>query len=72
MTLAELKIGEEAIIEKVEGEFAIKLLEMGCIPKTKVKMLQIAPLLSTFAIEILGYMLALRKEEAAQIEVVKC
>lgn len=42
MTLDKLKTGESAVIKAVGGEGALRLrfLDMGLIPKTKVKMLK--------------------------------
>ena len=46
MTLDKLKTGESAVIKAVGGEGALRLrfLDMGLIPKTKVKMLKRAPM----------------------------
>ena len=46
MTLDKLKMGESAVIKAVGGEGALRLrfLDMGLIPKTKVKMLKRAPM----------------------------
>lgn len=43
MTLDKLKTGESAVIKAVGGEGALRLrfLDMGLIPKTKVKMLSV-------------------------------
>ena len=46
MTLKDLPIGKTAIIEKVGGEGALRqhFLDMGLIPKAKIKMVKYAPL----------------------------
>jgi len=42
---------------------------MGCIPGEKIEVIRIAPLGDPIAISITGYMLSLRKEEAATVRV---
>lgn len=73
MTINDLNIKEEAIITKVGGEGALRLrlLDMGIIPKTKVKLQKIAPLGDPIQIRVRGYELTLRKEDASMIEVMK-
>lgn len=71
MTLDKLKVGKEAVITKVGGEGALRmrLLDMGLIPKTKVKMVKIAPMGDPIEIRVRGYELTLRKEDAGFIEI---
>jgi len=73
MTLNKLPIGKTAIITKVGGEGALRLrlLDMGLIPKTKVSVRKIAPLGDPIEINVRGYELTLRIEDAKNIEV-KC
>lgn len=73
MTLDKLKIGETAIITKVGGEGALRLrfLDMGIIPKTKVKIQKAAPMGDPIQILIRGYELTIRLEDAAKIEVTR-
>lgn len=73
MTLDLLKPGESGIITTVGGEGALRLrlLDMGIIPKTKVKVQKIAPLGDPIQLLIRGYDLTIRKEDAARIEVEK-
>lgn len=73
MTLAELQINDEAMITAVGGEGALRLrlLDMGLIPRTKVKMVKIAPMGDPLEIQVRGYELTLRKEDAARITVAK-
>ncbi len=42
-------------------------MEMGCIPGADIKVVSIAPMGDPMAIKISGYMLGLRKSEAAVI-----
>ena len=71
MTIAELQIGQSAIITKVGGEGALRcrFLDMGLIPKTKVVVQKVAPMGDPIELEIRGYSLTIRKEDAAKIEV---
>ena len=71
MTLAELKIGQDAVITAVGGEGALRcrLLDMGLIPRTRVTLQKIAPMGDPIEIRVRGYELTLRVEEAEKIEV---
>ena len=71
MTLDELKVGHTAVIKKVggEGSLRLRLLDMGLIPRTKVKMNKIAPMGDPVELTVRGYELTLRKEDAGNIEI---
>ena len=71
MTLKELEIGRSARISSVGGSGALRqhFLDMGMIPKAKVKVIKYAPLGDPMEIRIHGYELTLRMDDAAQIEV---
>lgn len=71
MYLDELKPGRSAIIRKVGGEGALRLrlLDMGIIPRTRVKLIKTAPMGDPIEIEIRGYELTIRKEDAHKIEI---
>ncbi len=73
MTLNDLKIGESGIITAVGGEGALRLrlLDMGLIPKTLVRVQKVAPMGDPIQIQIRGYELTLRREDAQRIEVRK-
>lgn len=73
MTLDLLKPGEGGKIISVNGEgtLRLRLLDMGLIPRTKVRVQKIAPLGDPIQILIRGYDLTLRKEDAAMIDVEK-
>ncbi len=67
-TLAELRIGETAVIDSfTDAEMSLKLLEMGCIPGEKVTLREVAPLGDPIAVFVAGYLLSLRKAEAATV-----
>ena len=71
MTLDKLPLGQEAVITAVGGEGALRcrLLDMGLIPKTRVRVEKIAPLGDPLEQRVRGYSLSLRKEDAGKIEV---
>ncbi len=71
ITLDKLPTGRPATIKKVGGEGALRLrlLDMGLIPKTKVKIVKVAPMGDPIEITVRGYELTLRKEDAALIDV---
>lgn len=71
MTLDLLPLGQEAVITAVGGEGALRcrLLDMGLIPKTAVRVEKFAPLGDPIELRVRGYALSLRKEDARNIEV---
>ena len=71
-TLAELKKGQSAVIESLlNTEFALKLMEMGCVPGETVQLEKIAPLGDPIAVSVSGYVLSMRKAEAASVKVIE-
>lgn len=71
MTLNEVPIGEVVIVKKVggEGPLRCRLLDMGIIPKTKIKVRKVAPLGDPIEIQLRSYELTIRLEEAEKIDV---
>lgn len=71
MTLNKLEVGKTAVIRSVggKGELRLRLLDMGLIPHTRVKMQKIAPMGDPLEIQVRGYELTLRAEDAASIEI---
>ena len=69
MTLDELGIGESAVIRTVggQGPLRLRLLDMGLIPRTRVKMQKTAPMGDPIEISVRGYELTLRKADARLI-----
>ncbi len=66
--LSTLQVGETAIIKSFCDEnLSLKFLEMGCIPGEPITVYRIAPMGDPMAISVAGYLLSLRKEEAATI-----
>jgi ferrous iron transport protein A len=71
-TIASLHIGELAYIsEESLNEIPLKLLEMGCLPGAEVELIQIAPLNDPLYICVNGSHLAIRKETAKKIQIIK-
>ena len=70
MRLSELKPGQKALISHFDNnEILLKLMEMGCVPGEQLVVEQIAPLGDPISINISGYLLSLRINEAENIMV---
>ncbi|MFT2009170.1 FeoA family protein [Pontibacter sp. 13R65] len=66
--MRDLKIGESGEISGLnDPEMALKLLEMGCLPGTSVKLNSKAPLGDPITIIVNDYTLSLRLDEAETI-----
>lgn len=71
-TIASLQIGEIGYIsEESLDNIPLKLLEMGCLPGAEVQLVQIAPLKDPLYICVNGSHLAIRKETASLIKILK-
>lgn len=71
MTLDQLKIGHTAKIVAVGGQGALRrrLLDMGITPKTNIMVRKVAPMGDPIEINLRGYELTLRKDDAKNIVV---
>lgn len=71
MTLDQIAVGTEVKIVAVggEGQLRVRLLDMGLIPQTQVRVQKVAPMGDPIEIHLRGYELTIRKEDAARIEV---
>ncbi len=69
MTLDKLPIGKGGVIDTVGGEGALRLrlLDMGLVPGTRVQVCKVAPMGDPLQLQLRGYELTLRKEDAANI-----
>jgi len=66
--LSELKPGQQGVIEDfTSNEIFLKLMEMGCIPGETILLEQIAPLGDPVSVNVAGYHLSLRLNEAEHI-----
>ena len=65
-TLGDVKVGESSTIVKLHGEGALRrhLMDLGLF-----KVVKVAPLGDPVEINVRGYELSIRKEEAAVVEV---
>lgn len=72
LTLAEIKNNESVQVSGVlSSKIKVKLLEMGFVKGKILKVLYRAPLGDPIAVDIEGYVLSLRKDEARSIHVDK-
>ena len=73
MTLDKLPVGQEAVITRVGGEGALRcrFLDMGLIPQTRITVSKIAPMGDPMELQLRGYVLTLRREDARSIEIKK-
>ena len=69
--LSELEPEEKGTVVKVGGQGSIRrrMLDMGVVVGSEVQVERVAPLGDPVAIKVKGYVLSLRKEEAARVQV---
>lgn len=71
-SVADLKQGEKGIIKKlIQNAWSLKLLELGCLPGTEVSLNYKAPFGGIICLEVAGYQLSLRTEEAKTLALVE-
>jgi len=70
-TLRDLKIGQSGVVVSVKGKGSIKqrMMDMGLVSGSEVKVIRVAPLGDPIEINLKGYNLSLRKSEAENIVV---
>ena len=70
MTLKDLTVGQSGIIKRVHTTGALKqrFVDMGLTKGTKVTVIKIAPLGDPIQLELRGYSLSIRKDDAANID----
>jgi len=71
MTLDEMKPGQECEVIDIttEGILGQRLLDMGFIPGTRIKVVRNAPLVDPVEFQMKGYHISLRHSEAKLVEV---
>lgn len=71
MTLREMKPGQQGKVTSVgsAGTMKRRIMDMGVTPGVEIKVIKVAPLGDPIEVNVRGYELSLRKDEAAQIEV---
>jgi ferrous iron transport protein A len=71
MSLLEVSRRTTVIVEEVGGDrsFRRRIMEMGLVPGTPVRVVAVAPLGDPLTLELRGGRLSIRKSEAAQVRV---
>jgi len=71
MTLKDLKIGKSGLVLAVGGEKILRhrLLEMGITPRTTVTVKKVAPMGDPIELNLRGYVLSLRLDDAEKITI---
>jgi ferrous iron transport protein A len=66
--LSEVKVGKKAVIKSIlDNDIFLKLMEMGCLPGEIITIDQVAPLKDPISIQVFGYKLSLRLNEAENV-----
>jgi Fe2+ transport system protein FeoA len=70
-TLAALPVGASAVIVRVRcaRSIAVRLMEMGLLPGTRVTLVRVAPLGDPIELRVRGYALSIRRAEAELVDV---
>ncbi len=73
MTLAELPLGQRGLIVSIAGESSARrrLLELGLLPQTEVRVVHVAPLGDPLSLRVRNGTLSIRRAEAHHISVVR-
>ena len=71
MSIYDMKPGDKALIKSIYGDekFAKRLLALGCIEGTEVTLKATAPLGDPIIINLRGFNLAIRKNDAKNIRI---
>ncbi|CEN27088.1 FeoA family protein [Paraclostridium sordellii] len=71
MDITQMNVGSEGIIDYILGNsaFTKRLLSLGCIEGTTIKIKKIAPLGDPIIINFRGFDIAIRKKEAESIKI---
>ena len=69
MTLRDLKPGQQGTVASIgtTGPLKRRIMDMGITPGVEIKVVKVAPLGDPIEVNVRGYELSLRKEEAQQI-----
>lgn len=66
--LSQLKLNQKAKIKDfLDKDLSVKLMEMGCLPGTEIKVQLIAPFGDPIAVNIADYCLSIRKRDAQNV-----
>lgn len=68
-TLREVKVGETAVVARLQGEGALKrrIMDMGITKGVEIYVRKMAPLGDPIEVTVRGYELSIRKSEAENI-----
>ena len=71
MTLRDLKPGQQGKVTSISTTGAMKrrIMDMGVTPGVEIRVVKVDPLGDPVEVNVRGYELSLRKDEAAQIQV---
>ena len=71
MTLREVKKGQTVVVQKLNGEGAVKrrIMDMGITKGTEIFVRKVAPLGDPVEVTVRGYELSVRKADAEMVEV---
>lgn len=74
MTLKEMVPGQSAVVRSIDAESALgqRLKDLGLLPGRMIKVLRNAPLKDPMELELEGYLISLRRGEAAAVTVELC
>ena len=70
-TLRDIAVGSSATVLRLHGEGAVKrrIMDMGLIKGTQIKVEKVAPIGDPIQLTLRGYALSIRKDEAEMVEV---
>ncbi len=70
-TLSQVAVGRAARVVAIEGggSMAVRLLEMGLTPGTRIELIKRAPLGDPLEFRVRGYHVSLRRAEAERVRV---
>lgn len=70
-TLKDVKCGQTAVVSRLHGSGTVKrrIMDMGITRGTEIFVRKVAPLGDPIELNVRGYELSLRKEDASMIEV---
>jgi ferrous iron transport protein A len=70
-SLAELPVGAQGRVVSVNGvdDISLRLLEMGMTPGVEITVVGSAPLGDPIELDLRGYRLSVRREEAKRVEI---
>lgn len=70
-TLKDVKVGTTVKVKRLHGEGAVKrrIMDMGITKGTEVHLRKVAPLGDPMELNVRGYELSIRKEDAENIEI---